>query len=139
MKFRRRLELQSNLNLVPMVDVVFQLVLFFLVSTTFVLAPGIKLTLPASGTAESVVMEQMVVTVVSPSEVYMNKERFGSLPELEARIAAMPGGGEEAGRGGDHRGGPGHRLRPDGGDPRRAAEERLQERRAEDPRCRAVS
>ena len=90
MKFRRRLELQSNLNLVPMVDVVFQLVLFFLVSTTFVLAPGIKLTLPASGTAESVVMEQMVVTVVSPSEVYMNKERFGSLPELEARIAAMP-------------------------------------------------
>lgn len=90
MKFRRRLELQSNLNLVPMVDVVFQLVLFFLVSTTFVLAPGIKLTLPASGTAESVVMEQMVVTVVSGTEVYMNKERLGSLADLEARIAAMP-------------------------------------------------
>lgn len=90
MKFRRRLELQSNLNLVPMVDVVFQLVLFFLVSTTFVLAPGIKLTLPASGTAESVVMEQMVVTVVSSGEVYMNKERLGSLAELDTRVAAMP-------------------------------------------------
>lgn len=90
MKFRRRLELQSNLNLVPMVDVVFQLVLFFLVSTTFVLAPGIKLTLPASGTAESVVMEQLVVTVVSRDEVYMNKDRLGSLADLNARIAAMP-------------------------------------------------
>jgi biopolymer transport protein ExbD len=90
MKFRRRLELQSNLNLVPMVDVVFQLVLFFLVSTTFVLAPGIKLTLPASGTAEGVIMEQMVVTIVSPSEVYMNKERFPGLPELGNAIAAMP-------------------------------------------------
>jgi biopolymer transport protein ExbD len=90
MKFRRRLELQSSLNLVPMVDVVFQLVLFFLVSTTFVLAPGIKLTLPASGTAESVVMEQMVVTVVSRDEVYMNKDRLGSLTDLDARIAAMP-------------------------------------------------
>jgi biopolymer transport protein ExbD len=90
MKFRRRLELQSNLNLVPMVDVVFQLVLFFLVSTTFVLAPGIKLTLPASGTAESVVLEQMVVTIVSPGEVYLNKERFGSLGELGERVSKMP-------------------------------------------------
>ncbi|MBE3132364.1 MAG: biopolymer transporter ExbD [Acidobacteria bacterium] len=90
MKFRRRLELQSNLNLVPMVDVVFQLVLFFLVSTTFVLAPGIKLTLPASGTAESVVMEQMVVTIVSKGEVYLNKERFESLGELGERVAQMP-------------------------------------------------
>jgi biopolymer transport protein ExbD len=90
MKFRRRLELQSNLNLVPMVDVVFQLVLFFLVSTTFVLAPGIKLTLPASGTAESVVMQLMVVTIVSPREVYLNKERFGGLPELADRVSGMP-------------------------------------------------
>jgi biopolymer transport protein ExbD len=90
MKFRRRLELQSNLNLVPMVDVVFQLVLFFLVSTTFVLAPGIKLTLPASGTSESVVMEQMVVTIVSADEVYMNKERLTGLPGLGERIAQMP-------------------------------------------------
>jgi biopolymer transport protein ExbD len=90
MKFRRRLELQSNLNLVPMVDVVFQLVLFFLVSTTFVLAPGIKLTLPASGTAESVVLQQMVVTIVSKGEVYLNKERFESLPALSERVAGMP-------------------------------------------------
>ena len=90
MKFRRRLELQSNLNLIPMVDVVFQLVLFFLVSTTFVLAPGIKLTLPASGTAESVVMEQMVVTIVSTDEVYLNKERLSGLPGLGERIAEMP-------------------------------------------------
>lgn len=90
MKFRRRLELQSNLNLVPMVDVVFQLVLFFLVSTTFVLAPGIKLTLPASGTAESVVMQQMVVTIESPESVYLNKDHLGSLGELGERIARMP-------------------------------------------------
>jgi biopolymer transport protein ExbD len=90
MKFRRRLELQSNLNLVPMVDVVFQLVLFFLVSTTFVLAPGIKLTLPASGTSESVAMERMVVTIVSPGEVYVNKERFAGLPELGEWLGRMP-------------------------------------------------
>ncbi len=90
MKFRRGLELQSNLNLVPMVDVVFQLVLFFLVSTTFILAPGIKLQLPESGTAESLVMQQIVVTVVSPTEVYLNKEKYGSVEELGAAIAQIP-------------------------------------------------
>jgi biopolymer transport protein ExbD len=90
MRFRRKFEPQSAVNLVPMVDVVFQLVLFFLVSTTFVLAPGIKLTLPASGTAEAVVMEQMVVTIASPSEVYLNKDRFPGLPELGEAVKAMP-------------------------------------------------
>ena len=90
MKFRRRLELQSNLNLVPMVDVVFQLVLFFLVSTTFILAPGIKLQLPDSGTAESLVMQQIVVTVVSPEELYLNKEKFSSVDALAAAVALIP-------------------------------------------------
>ena len=90
MKFRRRLELQSNLNLVPMVDVVFQLVLFFLVSTTFILAPGIKLQLPDSGTAESLLMQQIVITVVSPEELYLNKEKFSSVDALDVAVALIP-------------------------------------------------
>jgi biopolymer transport protein ExbD len=90
MKFRRGLELQSNLNLVPMVDVVFQLVLFFLVSTTFILAPGIKLQLPVSGTSESIVQQQIMVTVVSPTELYLNKDRYASVEDLEAAVAAIP-------------------------------------------------
>jgi len=89
MRFRRKFEPQATVNLVPMVDVVFQLVLFFLVSTTLALVPGIRLKLPASGTTERVPVRQLVVTVASPTELWLNNEPVASAAELDDRIAAM--------------------------------------------------
>ncbi len=89
MRFRRKFEPQSSINLVPMVDVVFQLVLFFLVSTTLALVPGIRLQLPASGTAENVPIRQLVVTVASPTELWFNNEPLASPVELDRRLADM--------------------------------------------------
>jgi biopolymer transport protein ExbD len=88
MRFRRKFEPQSAINLVPMVDVVFQLVLFFLVSTTLALVPGIRLQLPASGTAENVPVRQLVVTVVSPTELWFNNEPVATRGTRRA-LAAM--------------------------------------------------
>ncbi len=89
MRFRRKFETQASINLVPMVDVVFQLVLFFLVSTTLALVPGIRLQLPASGTAENVPIRQLVVTVASPTELWFNNEPLASPAALADRLAAM--------------------------------------------------
>lgn len=52
LKARRR-NIQANVDMTPMLDVVFQLIIFFLVSTTFAVLPGITLNLPESTTAES--------------------------------------------------------------------------------------
>ncbi|HEB10529.1 MAG TPA: biopolymer transporter ExbD [Spirochaetales bacterium] len=88
MQFRRRLKPQVNINLVPMIDVVFQLVIFFMVSSTFILTPGISLIFPSSTTSEPVVMSKIVVTVVSREEVYFNKEKF-EIRELDERLSAI--------------------------------------------------
>ena len=76
MRFRQRLTPRVEVSLVPMIDVVFQLVVFFMVSTTFILTPGIDLVFPESSTSEPVVMSKLVITVVSRSEVYLNKEKL---------------------------------------------------------------
>ena len=89
MRFRRKFEPQASINLVPMVDVVFQLVLFFLVSTTLALVPGIRLQLPASGTEENVPIRQLVVTVASPTELWFNNEPVESPAGLDRRLAGM--------------------------------------------------
>jgi biopolymer transport protein ExbD len=89
MRFRRKFEAQAAVNLVPMVDVVFQLVLFFLVSTTLALVPGIRLKLPASGTAERERVGQLVVTVASATELWLNNDAVASPSELNDRLAAM--------------------------------------------------
>ncbi len=76
MHFRRRLTPSVRADMVPMIDVVFQLVIFFMVSSTFLQTPGIPIVLPESTTAESVTMTNMVVSVVSEDEIYLNKDVY---------------------------------------------------------------
>ena len=85
MRFKRRLATQSTPNLIPMIDVVFQLVVFFMVSTTFIITPGISLVLPSSQTAEPVAMSKLVITVIASDEIYYNKERH-TLASLSGRL-----------------------------------------------------
>jgi len=88
MRFRRRLAAETNLNMVPMIDVVFQLIIFFMVATTIIIVPGIALVLPSSATAEPAAMSRLVVTVVSREEIYLNKERY-TMRSLNARLAGV--------------------------------------------------
>jgi biopolymer transport protein ExbD len=75
-EFRRRLKPVSTVDLVPMIDVVFQLIIYFMVSTTFILTPGIGIVLPESSTAEPVAMTKIVITVADEDAVYLNRDRY---------------------------------------------------------------
>ena len=88
MRFRRSLTTRTNVELIPLIDVVFQLVVFFMVSTTFILTPGISLVLPGSETSEPVIMTKLIVTIVSEEEIYLNKERY-DLNGLEGKLALL--------------------------------------------------
>lgn len=95
MQFRRRLKPNAVVDLVPMIDVVFQLVVFFMVSSTFVMTPGISLDLPQSTSSEPVVMTRLVVTVGGEDEIYLNRERY-DLQGLNGALADLDGDEEEA-------------------------------------------
>jgi len=88
MKFRRRLTTRTNVELVPLIDVVFQLVVFFMVSTTFILTPGISIVLPSSQSSEPVAMTRMVVSIVSSNELYLNKDRY-TLSGLSKKLSEL--------------------------------------------------
>lgn len=94
MRFKRTLQPVVNVDLIPMIDIVFQLVVFFMVSTTFVITPGIGLVLPSSSTAEQVAMTNLVVTVVSSDEVYLNKEAT-DMAGLEERLRGVSTSGTD--------------------------------------------
>ncbi len=75
MTFERRLKPNIIVDLTPLIDVVFQLVIFFMISSTFKTAPGIALTLPDSSTAVAITSTELSVVAVSDQEVYVNKVR----------------------------------------------------------------
>lgn len=91
MKNRRGLKTQTSVNLVPMIDVVFQLVIFFMVSTTFKVVPGIELDLPESRTAEAVTLTPLVLSVGGRDEIYVN-DREVTLGGLEGALRDVVGG-----------------------------------------------
>ena len=73
MKFKTKREgIRSNVDMTPMIDIVFQLILFFLVSTTFATLPGIKLNLSQSHTAESTSLMGITITADESGALYFN-------------------------------------------------------------------
>ena len=73
MKIRRRRGVESGADMTPMLDVVFQLILFFLVSTTFAILPGIKLNLPQSRTSESTSMQGITISASENGDLFFNE------------------------------------------------------------------
>ncbi len=70
----QRLKPRVTLDLTPLIDVVFQLVVFFMISSVFNTAPGIELDLPDSSTSEAVEVTEIRVTVAGPEEIYLNRD-----------------------------------------------------------------
>lgn len=84
----RRKNIHATVDMTPMIDVVFQLIIFFLVSTTFVVLPGINLNLPESSTAESTSNLGITITCEKNGNLYFNDKKvsFKSLGDELAKF-----------------------------------------------------
>ena len=70
----KRASIRSNVDMTPMIDIVFQLILFFLVSTTFAILPGIKLKLPSSHTSEGTSYQGITITADADGLMFFNEK-----------------------------------------------------------------
>lgn len=70
----KRGQIQSNVDMTPMIDIVFQLILFFLVSTTFAILPGIKLNLPTSRTSEGTSVQGITISASADGTLFFNEK-----------------------------------------------------------------
>ena len=71
----RRKGVQAGVDMTPMLDVVFQLIIFFLVSTTFAVLPGISLNLPERTTAESTSNLGITITADKKGGLWFNDKK----------------------------------------------------------------
>ena len=59
-----------------MIDVVFLLLIFFMLSTTFIVSPGIKITLPKSSSEKlKKEKEEIRVSITENGDIYAGKEK----------------------------------------------------------------
>lgn len=68
MQFKERTRSEVHLDITPIVDTVFNLLIFFALSLNFIITPGMKVNLPESAT-EEIIREREEIIIV------MNKEK----------------------------------------------------------------
>lgn len=89
MGFRRKQQDPPRVDLTPMIDVVFLLLIFFMISTTFIERPGLNIDLPAA-TAEKVQQadKEVQVYLAANGDIYLQREQV-SFDELLAFLASF--------------------------------------------------
>lgn len=75
MKFARRAKHEVEINLTPLIDVVFLLLIFFMVSTTFTRETHLSIDLPeATGQPAQVPEQQIDISITQAGEYAVNDE-----------------------------------------------------------------
>jgi len=91
-KFRKASKLlrlergSSTIDIAPLIDIVFLLLIFFMLTASFIFQPGIKINLPRAVTSEVLHEQNVVITVTSENLLYLDNKAV-SLAELNKKLA----------------------------------------------------
>lgn len=91
--FRPRVRRTPMLNITSLIDVLFLLLIFFMLSSTFIEHPAILLDLPTAGTAESARTDSLTLSITPDGDFYLNDVPTplnGLGPKLRAAVATEP-------------------------------------------------
>ena len=85
MEFERRRHNHAHMNIAPLVDVVFLLLLFFMLTSHLMQEPAIKIKLPESKTAEAQKEEIKTVYISKEGDIFFMDKRL-DLKDLKTAI-----------------------------------------------------
>ena len=72
---RNRIREESNLDLTPMLDIVFIMLIFFIVTTSFIKESGIEVNRPNAETAERDQKGNILVAISENNEIFIDRRK----------------------------------------------------------------
>lgn len=84
---------KAGLSLAPMLDMIFILLIFFVVSTTFSKLPGVLINRPDASQSDKLPPNNLMIGITKSGDIYINKKRYTkeTLSEkLQLKVAANP-------------------------------------------------
>ena len=90
MRPRRKsaLDEESSIDMTPMLDIVFIMLIFFIVTATFVKETGIDVTRPDSDTAVQQTKVGMLIAIDAQNEIWINRRKI-DLSALRANVERL--------------------------------------------------
>lgn len=90
MLFRKRHRVTPGVNITSLIDVVLLLLIFFMISTTFVTQPGIRVNLPkASSKVKNVSQERNTIIITAENTIFINREEVSNFEELRSLLVDL--------------------------------------------------
>ena len=77
MKFKRHLKKEAALeqiNIAPLIDIILQLLIFFMLTSSFTFPSGIHVKLPKAVTSDIIQEENFIITITSENVIYLNNK-----------------------------------------------------------------
>jgi biopolymer transport protein ExbD len=91
---KRALTAQAEIQMTPLIDMVFILLIFFVVTTSFVSETGLDIQRPQSSSSETLPRENIPVAIGADGRITVDGQRVGLLsirPFLQKRLRMQPG------------------------------------------------
>ncbi len=74
-RLKRRTEIKKGqLDIAPLIDVVFLLLIFFMLTSNFVIQPGIRVRLPKAVTSEVLSTRNLTITLTGQDLLFLNEK-----------------------------------------------------------------
>lgn len=87
MKIVRQRKPEMKMEMSPLIDCIFQLLIFFMLSSTF-LTPSIPLSLPTAAASGPPRSQQVIITLDAEGKVFLNKQP-SSFEQLEGQLREL--------------------------------------------------
>ncbi len=85
-RLKRRTEIKKGqLDIAPLIDVVFLLLIFFMLTSNFIFQPGIKVSLPKAITSEVISTENIIISVTGQDLLFLNDQPI-TISDLTAKL-----------------------------------------------------
>ena len=91
---RRRSEEENEIDMTPMLDVVFIMLIFFIVTSTFVKEAGVDVSRPEADTAVVTESNSIQIGITSANQIFMDKRQIDKRAvraNVERGLAENPG------------------------------------------------
>ena len=91
---KRAFTAQAEIQMTPLIDMVFILLIFFVVTTSFVSETGLDIQRPQSSSSETLPRENIPVAISADGRITVDGQRVGLLsirPFLQKKLRIQPG------------------------------------------------
>jgi len=85
MEFERGKRIRIHLDIAPLIDIVLLLLIFFMLTSNFIMQPGIKITLPKAKTSKPQEEENIIVFITEDNKIFLN-DREINIDELKVAL-----------------------------------------------------